>query len=248
MGCDISLARASRRALLGGALASAALAPYAGAQAAPTRILFIGNSQTYVNNVPALVQATYASVGLACETAMVAKPNFSLEDHWGDGDARRELDRGGWSFVVLQQGPSSRADSRANLRDYAVRFAPLITDIGARPALYSVWPTRDRREDFERASESYALAADDAGALLCPVAKAWRAAMQADASVQLYAPDDLHAGIYGSYLAALVIFSVLSERSPVGLPTTLTFEGQAARVPEDTAAVLQAAAASAIAR
>lgn len=237
---------ATRRLLLAAPLALAA-SP-AAAQAAPLNVLFVGNSQTYMNNVPALMQATCASVGLACDIAMVAKPNFSLEDHWGDGEAQREIRRGGWSHVVLQQGPSSRADSRSNLRDYGVRFANAIIDVRARPAFYSVWPTRDRREDFERASESYALVADDAAGLLCPVAEAWRIALRAEPRPDLYAPDGLHATVYGSYLAALVIFSVLTQRAPIGLPTTLTFaDGQRARVPEETAATLQAAAASAIA-
>lgn len=235
----------TRRCLLAAPLALAA--PYAAAQEAAARILFIGNSQTYTNNVPALVQAIFVSVDLACDTAMAAKPGYGLMDHWRERETRDEIARGGWTHVVLQQGTSARAESRANLREYVGRFAPLVEAAGARLVLYSVWPTRDNRQDFERATESYRLAAQDVGALLCPVAEAWRIALRAEPRPDLYARDGLHAGVYGSYLAALVIFSVISGRSPNGLPNVLTFaDGTRARVPEEIATVLQAAAAQAL--
>jgi len=142
----------TRRRLLAAPLALAA-SP-ACAQAAAARILFIGNSQTYMNNVPALVQACFAGAELACDVAMVAKPNYGLMDHWAEREARDEIARGGWSHVVLQQGTYARADSRANLREYVGRFAPLIAAVGARAALYSVWPTRDNRQDSERATKT----------------------------------------------------------------------------------------------
>jgi len=50
---------------------------------------FIGNSLTYVNDVPALVQAIGKANGEKVETRMVAYPDYSLEDHWNGGDARR---------------------------------------------------------------------------------------------------------------------------------------------------------------
>ena len=87
-----------------------------------TRILFIGNSLTATNGLPAMVEAIGASAGERVECTSVVYPDFSLEDHWTRGDARRAIQRGGWSFVVLQQGPSARPDSRVLLRDYVRRF------------------------------------------------------------------------------------------------------------------------------
>lgn len=237
----------TRRCLLAAPLALAASPAIA--QAPPARILFVGNSQTYINNVPGLVQACFTGAGLACDVGMVARANYGLQDHWTERprEARREIGRGGWTHVVLQQGPSARADSRANLREYVGRFAPLVSEAGARLALYSVWPTRDRAQDFARARESYALAAEDVGAALCPAGEAWRIALSAEPSPDLYAPDGLHATGFGSYLAALVIFSVISGRGPIGSPNVLTFaDGTRARVPDELAATLQNAAAQAL--
>ncbi len=89
-----------------------------------------------------------------CES--VAKPDYSLEDHWNEREARRAIARG-WDLVVLQQGPSALPESRVLLVEFARRFDVEIRKTGARTALYMVWPSRARRADFDRVSESYAI-------------------------------------------------------------------------------------------
>src|SRR5579859_6073417 len=67
------------------------------AAAAPLRVLFIGNSLTAANDLPALLEAIAKQNGERILTRMVAYPNYSLEDHWNRGDARRAIAEGGWS-------------------------------------------------------------------------------------------------------------------------------------------------------
>ena len=207
-------------------------------------VLFVGNSLTYVNDLPNILEAMADSGGQPLlETRMVAKPDYSLEDHWNDGDARTAIAKGGWNVVVLQQGPSSLETSRALLIEYAERFAERIRQVGARPALYQVWPTADRATDFPRANESYRLAADSVQGVLFPVGEAWLAAQRIDASIPLYAFDGLHPSGEGSYLAALVMYATLYRRSPIGLPSTLRLrDGSTFGVGGAAAATLQAAA------
>jgi hypothetical protein len=70
-------------------------------------VLFVGNSLTYTENLPALVDGLGRAAELdRVRVASVAKPDHSLEDHWNDGEALDSIDRGGWDAVVLQQGPS----------------------------------------------------------------------------------------------------------------------------------------------
>ena len=89
--------------------------------------------------------ARAAGRSAVCES--VAKPDYSLEDHWNERDARQAIARG-WDVVVLQQGPSALTESRVLLVDYAKRFDAEIRKTGARTALYMVWPSRTRRGDF----------------------------------------------------------------------------------------------------
>jgi hypothetical protein len=213
-----------------------------------TPILFVGNSLTYVNDVPGIVQAFAAARGDSLAVETVAFPDYALIDHWNAGSARGTA-RGAiaaakWKFVVLQQGPSSVAVNRDTLRLSAKLFAPGIARSGGVPALFSAWPTSDRLQDFPAAIQSYTLAASDVSGVLLPVASAWLAAWQRSPTLALYS-DGLHASATGSYLSALAIYAVLVHKTPIGLPSSLTLRS-GARVVFDsmTAATLQAAAAS----
>jgi hypothetical protein len=208
------------------------------------RVLFIGNSYVYINDIPGIVQSLADSAGgdkLAVET--VAGPDLALIDHWNSGTAQVEIAKGGWEWVVLQQGPSSVELNRDTLRLATKLFAAAIAKINARTTLFSAWPSEARRQDFTRAIESYTLAAADVNGILLPVAAAWVAAWNRDPHLALYA-DGLHASIDGAYLSALVIYSRLLGKTPVGLPSKLRLEsGEIVAIDSERAAILQAAAA-----
>jgi hypothetical protein len=84
------------------------------ASAATLRVLFVGNSYTYVNDLPALVAAMGATQGVTVQVTMRAEPDYSLADHLRDRRLRVLLSLP-WDWVVLQQGPSSLPASRAEL-------------------------------------------------------------------------------------------------------------------------------------
>ena len=188
----------------------------------PLRLLFVGNSLTYANDLPSLVQQVAVAAGHPAPTVkMVAAGGYSLEDHWADGAARAALDKGGWDVVVLQQGPSALPESRRNLVEWTGRFDEAIRHVGGRTALYMVWPEGYRPAALRDVALSYATAAASVDGLLLPVGEAWRAAWQRDACLPLYGPDNFHPSLAGSWLAALVIYaqvygaSVADARLPV---------------------------------
>lgn len=186
----------------------------------PTRVLFIGNSLTYWNDLPLLVEAMAAAKGLSLSAEAVTRADASLEDHWGNA-IRGVIHKGGFKWVVLQQGPSSLPESRANLREWTRRFAEEIRGAGATPALYMVWPDRSRRGFFLQVIESYRLANEDAKGVLLPAGEAWLAAWRLDSGLDLYSPDNLHPSRLGTYAAAATILSGLTGVSPIGLPHRL---------------------------
>jgi hypothetical protein len=216
------------------------------------RVLFVGNSLTTTNNLPLLVEAlAEKAASERIESRVVAFPNYSLEDHWNRGDAKRTIAEGGWSVVVLQQGPSALPESRVLLIDYARRFNAEAQRVGARTALYMVWPAQARLGDFEGVRASYAAAAREIRGLLLPAGDAWRAAWRRDGRLPLYGNDGFHPSALGSYLAALVIYQQLTGRSPIGLPATLESSSGAfapIAIPPSTATLLQESAAEANAR
>ncbi|MEP7346984.1 MAG: hypothetical protein ABI877_17065, partial [Gemmatimonadaceae bacterium] len=70
------------------------------------RILFIGNSLTYTNDLPSLVAEIARVDGRPIGVATVAAANTALVDHLTQTDATSRIAQGGWDAVVLQQGPT----------------------------------------------------------------------------------------------------------------------------------------------
>lgn len=238
-------------AVLAAALASEGVYAPARAQsgAESLKVLFIGNSLTAANDLPAML-AGLARSGRQRPLVWkaVLQPGASLEDQWKGGDARRAISSERWDVVVLQQGPSALPESRELLRRDAALFAAEIRAAGARPALYMVWPSRSRAADFDGVSFSYRMAARDVRGLLFPVGEAWRAAWKRDPRTDLYSSDGLHPTVGGSYLAALVMYEALYGQTPLGLPERLTDKtgtSPLVDLPPAQARLLQEAAAEA---
>jgi len=208
------------------------------------RILFIGNSLTYVNDLPGMVRQLGASdTARPVTVAAVAFGDYSLEDHWNRGDALTAIRQGGWDLVVLQQGPSALPASRANLIEWTGRFAGEIRKVGARPAVYMVWPGLNRLAAWDSVTDSYAAAAAAARALLLPAGEALRSAYSADPAMPLFDGDGFHPLPLGSFGAALVIYAAAADVSPTGLAA----RAGVTNYPPGQVSVLESSAADAIA-
>ena len=184
----------------------------------PTRVLFVGNSLTATNDLPNRIRELARASGEMWDTSAIVYPNYSLEDHWQRGEASRAIARGGWTFVVLQQGPSALPESRVLLVDYTRRFDAQIRAVGARTALYMVWPADSRRVDFPGVSQSYAAAAAAVNGSLLPVGDAWQAAWRHDPRLPLYGNDGFHPSRLATALAAVVIYERLAGNQVARLP------------------------------
>jgi hypothetical protein len=209
------------------------------------RILFIGNSLTYANDLPSLVQHLgQSNSARPVAVSSVTLPNYNLEDHWNRGDALTAIRQGGWDLVVMQQGPSALPESRTHLIEWTGRFAAEIRKVGARPALYMVWPPLNRESDWDAVTASYAAAAAAANAVLFPAGEALRSAYRTNPGLPLFAADGFHPAPLGSAGVALVIYAVAAKVSPVGL----TARAGQGTFPADGIATLESAAADAISR
>ena len=203
------------------------------------RLLFIGNSLTYTNDLPGVLNWMFeqASVPVG-RIEEVAFPNVGLQDHWADGRARDWIAQGGFDVVVMQQGPSA-TEGRPSLLEYGQLFAEEIQQAGSRPAMYMVWPSWFRGFDFDGVSDSYRTAAELADALLFPSGEAWRAAWRRDSTLAFYGDDGFHPSRMGTYLAALGMFEQLANLDPRTLPAEIPGQGV---ITAELAALLQESA------
>lgn len=214
------------RHLRGVALSLALLASCGGGEAEPPppfsgaelRVLFVGNSLTYDNDLPGMTAQIAASTDAPpLVVGRVIRSGYSLGDHWDEGAAPGMIRQGTWDVIVLQQGPSALPESQAALLASTRQFATLAESVGARVALLMVWPESNRPAARDSVRMSYTNAAAAVDGILVPAGEAWRAAWRRDPALELYSSDGFHPALMGSYLAALSLFEQLYGRPPIGV-------------------------------
>ncbi len=210
------------------------------------KILFIGNSFTQRNDLPALLAglAATASAGTRLESELVAAGGASLRQHLNKGTAGLLLAEGGWDYVVLQEQSTlpikNPKRTQENIRD----FHGIIADSGARTVLYMTWARLNAPETQATLTATYDEIGTELGVTVVPAGLAWQQALAqttATASATATAPvlhdaDKSHPTLAGSYLAALCFqWTLFGE--PVGEPAA------AGKIPVGERSMLAAVAA-----
>lgn len=211
-----------------------ASAPAGGMQPAPpVRVLIVGNSYTYVNNLPAVLEGLAASANpaRAVEVEMVAVGGATLLQHWAQGEARRRIRAGRWDYVVLQEqsllgatwvdGEPVVSDPERVFLPGVRAFVPEIRAAGAKPLLFLTWARRSTPRAQERITSAYTRAARESGAGIVPAGLVWKEVRAARPRLELFVDDGSHPSPLGTYLAALAFYTTLFGEEPAGLTPTI---------------------------
>jgi len=184
-----------------------------------TRVLFIGNSYTYFNNLPMLLAGLAASDAESpkIEAEMVVRGGATLKQHWDDGKALAKLKSGQWDYVVLQDQSTLPITEPATMYKYARLFAAEIKKTNGRLVFFLTWARQNKPETQAALNNAYFGIAHELGALVAPVGVAWQKALAGSPTPQLYMLDQSHPNQAGSYLAACVFYSVITGKSPMNL-------------------------------
>jgi hypothetical protein len=221
-------------------------------RARPLRVLFIGNSYTYVNDLPWLTGrlASSGKKGRALEAEMVAVGGATLKSHWEGGRALEAVRKGRWDFVVLQEQGTLPIEHPEVMHRYARLFDAEIKRAGARTVFYLTWARQGNEQAQAALTESYVSIAKELGAKLAPVGLVWQQVRRENPGLKLYSEDGRHPDPAGSYLAACVFYVTFYGESPAGLSRDLysTRFGTPDEGPRIAAGVLSPADAGVIQR
>jgi hypothetical protein len=208
------------------------------------RVLFVGNSLTEANDLPGTVESIARSAGVSVAVSSATGGGLALIDHLnGATNAEQQIKRGGWTTIVLQQGPTTTGLCRDSLVLWSQMFARLADGVHADVALFMTWPALGVSPGgFDEVRLSYQQAAYATQGIFLPAGEAWRSAMRLDASIAPFGPDNFHPSPIGTYLAALTIFERLAGVDVRTLAPTAFVGPLPLPLPEATVRLLQNAA------
>lgn len=223
------------------------------------KILFIGNSHTFFNDMPKMLSLMAQSRGLDFDTVQNTSGGKGLDWHAGQPDVRFNILYGGYDVIVLQH-MAHPFPGEQSLLDGAGQLMAYIACTPARVVSYMPWSARDNPQgQAEMIAAHEALAARYPGLALAPAGRVWDYIRHSHREIELYYHDGHHASPIGSWLVAATLLRTLTGESAQGLPTHLdmgrpTFQGLTLtpRLAQDfacpTSYTLDAAACGAIAR
>lgn len=174
------------------------------------RVLFIGNSHTFFNDMPNIFANLVRGEGIPCEVTMIAHGGWFLEQHLAEPETRFNILHGNYDYVVLQEhahpfGPEEK------MLTAAAGLNEMIREAGSKPVAYMTWTRKGDEAGQEEMSAAYRKMAEQTGAILAPVGDEWWTYIHENPDVELYASDGAHASPTGSSLAAAVIWTAIRK-------------------------------------
>lgn len=196
------------------------------------RVLWIGNSYTYFNKLPTMVQDIAKTQGIAIANTEVLKGGERLKGHLENPRLVELLKKGGWDYIVVQENSALPAYDTYYVRCETYPYAHAIDSLAhvgtpdVKVVLYMTWghkygnlrpregyPLCDTYEGMqERLKTSYLEMAYQNDALCAPVGMAWAEVRKARPDIILYNQDKSHPSVAGSYLNAVTIFATMFPR------------------------------------
>jgi hypothetical protein len=205
-----------------------------------TRVLFIGNSFTYVNMVPDIVKglAQQGSIGMAY--AMHAPGGATVGDLAQGAYAHMEnpavfdlIRQGVWDYVVLQDNQgrflynygvfnvnARTLEGHKRIMDSTLHYNPCAAMIW-----FNGWAFKNGAPPYgntgieliDRIDANYQFMNDSLNQIIAPIGAAWKQSTLANPGADLWDTDEAHASLNGSYLTAAVLFCTIFKKDPASL-------------------------------
>jgi len=217
------------------------------------KVLFLGNSYTYVNDLPTLIKNLATNSGNILEKDQNTLGGYTLEAHSTNTTSLSKISSNNWDFVIIQGQSQRPSFPPSQVETDVFPFAKILNDsvvannTCSETLFFMTWGRQNGDQSNcsfyaplctyegmqQRLRESYLQMALDNNASVAPVSMAWKKARELTGdTINLYNSDESHPSIYGSYLTACVFYASIFNKNPIGNSFHST-------LPEPTALLLQ---------
>lgn len=224
-------------------------------KAQETKVLFIGNSYTYVNDLPGIFDSIATHLNKPVITGSKTNGGYTFQNHYNDAQTFNAMHQNDWDLIVLQAQSQEPSFPYDQVNTSTLPYSTLLADSAfasgecTNVMYYMTWgrengdPQWDSINTFDKMNQrlydAYMRFADVADAMVSPVAVAWKYVRDNYPTIQLYSSDGSHPSMAGTYLIACTFYTSVFQESPVGV-------NYLAGLDANTASILQNAAATTV--
>lgn len=199
------------------------------------KILFIGNSHTYYNNMPAIFKELADADNINCEVSSVTASGYKLSKFADKNDkygiqVYNLLTQYKWDYVVLQENRGTLVESPTQAENAVKTLHSLIKKAGAKMVIYATQPNNigcdftinstklyltDLQIEQILTRNNFKITNEYEG-LIAPSGTNFMRVIQDFPEIKMYNADNLHPTVQGSYLAACTIYHTIFGKTPYG--------------------------------
>ena len=199
-------------------------------------VLFLGNSYTYVNDLPDMVKQIAISFGDTLNYDQNTPGGATLQMHSTNTQTLSKISQQQWDNVIIQCQSQEPSFDTSQVSNDVFPYAQILIDsiesnsVCTEPIFFMTWGRKygDQQNcQFyppictyvgmqQRLRESYLDMTFNHNATCSPVGMSWKESIAQDSALNLYSSDNSHPSIYGSYLAACTFYATIFKNSPIG--------------------------------
>ena len=199
------------------------------------RVLFIGNSYTYVNNLPLMLSALATNTEDKIISESSTGGGQTLQNHTTNASTISKIQQANWDYVVLQEQSQLPSFPMSQVATQTFPYAKILCDTirhynnCAEPLFFmtwgrengdasncAFWPPVCTYEGMDSLLNlRYRMMANSNHALVSPVGAVWNYLRNNYPNIGLYSSDGSHPSLAGSYAAACTFYTMILEKNPV---------------------------------
>ncbi len=179
------------------------------------KILFIGNSHTYMNDMPELARRMIEdATGESCEVFMLAYSGRSLRWHMKKEyfSERFNILHGKYDYCIIQEKAHPMGPEEDTI-EYATKIAEFCKQVGTVPVIFETWAEKIKPENQVEMNRRYRSLATKLDAKLAPIGEVWSEVLK-NCDLELYFRDGEHASEVGDFLVAMVLTKAITGKLP----------------------------------
>ncbi len=182
------------------------------------KVLFLGNSHTFFNDMPQIFKNICAEKGKDVEVGMLAHPGVTYGWHFKQfTDLRFALMWGGYDYIVMQQAAHSPCPAKEETLEDGGKIIDLARKMGVTPIQTMPWAEKRDPDHQKGMYDIYNTLSEQYGVKLTVAGNVFEDVFYNYPDIDMYFVDGEHASPYGSYTIALAAYAAIFGESVKGV-------------------------------